>query len=307
MCRAIELESSHAERLRTRFSDARVRAALLIEPGPVEADPLEIVELPDPEPGFAEIVIAVSACGVCRTDLQIVEGDLAPRLLPVIPGHQAVGHVVAVGEGVEGWRVADRAGVAWVAGTDETCRFCVTGRENLCEQASFTGWDRHGGFADLVTVAAGFAHPLPAGPGDLDLAPLLCGGVIGYRALKVSEIEPGGSLGLFGFGASALLALQVALYWRCEVYVVTRSKPEQTRALEMGAAWAGSYAGCRSGNSGCRRHLRPGGRSGGGRAGVARSRRNRRRQRNPPRRDPRLRLRPPLVGTTSPIGGQFHP
>lgn len=219
----------------------RVRAALLMEPGPVEDHPLQIVELADPEPGPDEIVIEVSACGVCRTDLQLVGGDLSPRLVPVIPGHQAVGRVVAAGEQVEGWNVGDRAGVAWLASTCGKCRFCIRGDENLCELAQFTGWNRHGGFSTRLNAAADFAHHLPSDADDLELAPLLCGGVIGYRALKVAGIHPGGRLGLFGFGASALLAIQVARYWDCEVYVVTRSEPERTRALEMGAAWAGPY------------------------------------------------------------------
>lgn len=218
-----------------------MRAALLIEPGPAEDHPLQIVELADPEPGPGEIVIEVSACGVCRTDLQLVEGDLHPRLLPIIPGHQAVGRVVEAGGQVEGWSVGDRAGVAWLASTCGTCRFCSRGQENLCEQAQFTGWDRQGGFSTRLIAVADFVQLLPADADDLELAPLLCGGVIGYRALKVSGIQPGGRLGLFGFGASALLAIQVALHWGCEVYVVTRSEPERARALKMGAAWAGSY------------------------------------------------------------------
>ncbi len=219
-----------------------MRAALLTETGPIGTAPLRVVELPDPAPGFGEMTMEVTACGVCRTDLQIVEGDIAPRVLPVVPGHQAVGRVTAVGDGVQGWSIGDRAGAGWLASTCGACRFCTGGRENLCETARFTGWDRHGGYADRITVAAGFAYPLPVAAGDFDLAPLLCGGIIGYRALNVSGIEPGGRLGLFGFGASALLSIQVALHWECEVYVVTRSEAEQARAMEMGATWAGSSA-----------------------------------------------------------------
>jgi len=218
-----------------------MRGALLTEPGPIATCPLPIVERPDPAPGPGELLVEVSACGVCRTDLQLAEGDLAAHLLPVTPGHQAVGRVAAIGDGVSGWSLGDRAGVAWLGGACGRCRFCTTGRENLCERAVFTGWDRDGGFAETMTVDAAFALPLPAGPSDLDLAPLLCGGVIGYRALKVSAIEPGGRLGLFGFGASALLAIQVARHWGCSVFVVTRSAAERARALEMGAEWAGSY------------------------------------------------------------------
>lgn len=218
-----------------------MRAARLSSPAPVEANPLAIVERPEAVPGPDELVITVAACGVCRTDLQIVEGDLAARQLPIVPGHQAVGRVAAVGGNVAGWSIGDRAGMAWVASTCGRCRFCVAGRENLCPDAAFTGWDRDGGFATQVTVAADFAHRLPDGPEEAALAPLLCGGVIGYRAVKIAGIEPGGRLGLFGFGASATLAIQVARHWDCEVYVVTRSGAEQERARHLGAAWAGSY------------------------------------------------------------------
>lgn len=217
-----------------------MRAAQLRSPG--GAGPLEIVEVPDPEPGPGEILIEVTACGVCRTDLQLADGDLEPRRLPVIPGHQVVGRVVAAGAGVSDPRPGDRAGVGWLGWVCGECRFCTSARENLCERARFTGWDRDGGFATRMTADAGFVLPLPASRSDLDLAPLLCGGVIGYRALKVSGIEPGGRLGLYGFGASALLAIQVAVHWGCEVFVVTRSEEEQRRALDLGAAWAGSYA-----------------------------------------------------------------
>ena len=218
-----------------------MRAEQLSRPGPIADRPLRSAEVPDPVPDAGEVAIAVTACGVCRTDLQLVEGDLPARRLPVIPGHQAVGSVTAVGPGVTGWKPGDRVGVGWLGGTCGTCRFCTTGRENLCEQARFTGWDRDGGYAEMMVADAGAALRLPDGPDDLDLAPLLCGGVIGYRSLKVSGIRAGGRLGLYGFGASALLAIQVAVHWGCEVFVVTRSAAERERALEMGAAWAGAY------------------------------------------------------------------
>ncbi len=218
-----------------------MRAQQLRHPGPVGGAPLQPVELMDPAPGAGEIALAVRACGVCRTDLQLVEGDLTARRLPVVPGHQAVGTVTAIGAGVTDWQPGDRAGVAWLGGACGVCRFCRSGRENLCEKAEFTGWDRDGGYAVAMTVRADFAHRLPEGVSDVDLAPLLCGGVIGYRALKVSGIEPGGRLGLYGFGASALLAIQVAVHWGCDVYVATRSRSEQRRAMELGAVWAGSY------------------------------------------------------------------
>ena len=216
-----------------------MRAEQLSRPGPLADRPLRSADLPEPVPGAGEVALAVAACGVCRTDLQLVEGDLPARTLPIVPGHQAVGRVTAVGPGVTGWKPGDRVGVGWLGGTCGACRFCDTGRENLCEQARFTGWDRDGGYAEHMVADAGAALPLPDGPADLDLAPLLCGGVIGYRSLKVSGIDPGGRLGLYGFGASALLAIQVAVHWECEVFVVTRSAAERQRALDLGAGWAG--------------------------------------------------------------------
>jgi len=202
---------------------------------------LRFVELPDPASAPDELVVAVVACAVCRTDLQLAEGDIDPRRLPIVPGHQAVGRVEKVGAEVVGWEVGDRAGVAWLASTCGACRFCTTGRENLCPDARFTGWDLDGGFATRIAVRADFALRLPEGFSDLAAAPLLCGGVIGYRSLKVSGIRPGGRLGLFGFGASALQALQVARHWDCEVHVRTRSTREQRRALDFGAASAAGY------------------------------------------------------------------
>ena len=156
-----------------------MRALLLERPAPAADHPLRLVDRPDPHPGPGELALAVAACGVCRTDLQLCEGDLVARRLPVIPGHQAVGRVVALGAGVDGWQVGDRAGVAWLGGACGTCAACRSGRENLCEKAQFTGWDRDGGFATRMTVRADFALRLPQGFDDLDAAPLLCGGVIG--------------------------------------------------------------------------------------------------------------------------------
>jgi propanol-preferring alcohol dehydrogenase len=198
-------------------------------------------EAQEPVPRPGEILLEVLACGVCRTDLQLVEGDLEARILPVVPGHQAVGRVRSIGDGVTTWNVGDRAGVGWLAGACGECRFCTSNRENLCETATFTGWDRDGGFADRMTARADYTLRIPANFTDLDAAPLLCGGVIGYRSLRMSGIRPGGRLGLYGFGASALLSIQVAIHWGCEVFVSTRSETEQRRALDMGAVWAGSY------------------------------------------------------------------
>ena len=218
-----------------------MRAIRLSRPGPVEGAPLGAVDLPGPVPGPGELLLEVAACGVCRTDLQLVEGDLEARRLPIVPGHQVVGRVAVLGPGTTGWHVGDRAGVGWLAGSCGECAWCRSGRENLCERATFTGWDRDGGYADQALARADFAVRLPERFADLAAAPLLCGGVIGYRALRVSGIRPGERLGLYGFGASALLAIQVALHWGCQVFVATRSPAEQQRALDMGAAWAGSY------------------------------------------------------------------
>ncbi len=195
-------------------------------------------ERPDPEPGPDEVLIRVTASAVCRTDLQILRGDLPSHRLPLIPGHQVVGEVLTAGP-LQGQRV----GLVWLAHACGVCRFCREGRENLCLNAEFTGWDRDGGYAELVTAHKDFVHPLPDGDA-VALAPLLCGGVIGFRSLRVAGIGPhsaGARLGLYGFGASATIAIQVARYWGCEVYVVTRSQDEVGRARELGAAWAGTY------------------------------------------------------------------
>ena len=221
-----------------------MRALVLERPGPVaagDAGPLRLTDLPDPAPAPDEVVLRVTACGVCRTDLQIVEGDLPAHRLPLVPGHQPAGRVVAVGDAATGWAIGDRAGVGWFGGSCGTCRRCAAGRENLCERAVFTGWDRDGGYAELIAIRADAALRLPADFADLDAAPLLCGGVIGYRSLRVAGIEPGGRLGLYGFGASALIAIQVARHWGCEVHVATRSARERERALSLGAASVGGY------------------------------------------------------------------
>ncbi|HEY7270490.1 MAG TPA: zinc-dependent alcohol dehydrogenase family protein [Dehalococcoidia bacterium] len=218
-----------------------MRAMLLTHSAPIGSAPLALADVPDPTPGPGELLLRVSACAVCRTDLQLCEGDLPLHRSPLVPGHQAVGVVEAVGEDASGWRAGDVAGIGWLGGACGACDYCRGGRENLCAAARFTGWDRDGGFAERITVRADFALRLPQGFDALDAAPLLCGGVIGYRALKRSAIETGGSLGLFGFGASASLAIQVAVHWGCRVYVWTRSEREQQRALNLGAVWAGTY------------------------------------------------------------------
>lgn len=218
-----------------------MRAAVIREPGAIAGNPVMIEERDQPVPGAGEILVQVEACAACRTDLQIAEGDIPAHRLPIVPGHQVVGTVAAIGPGVEGWRTGGRVGIAWLASACGECVYCRDGRENLCPDARFTGFDRDGGFAEYVTADARFALHLPDGAEAAAIAPLLCGGIIGYRSLRISGIERGGKLGLFGFGASALLALQVARHWGCEVFVATRSAKEQARARQMGAAWAGGY------------------------------------------------------------------
>jgi propanol-preferring alcohol dehydrogenase len=214
---------------------------ILERPAPAGAGPLRLVEREPESPATGMLLLRVAACGVCRTDLQLCEGDLAMHKRPVVPGHQIVGEVVAVGDEVQGWNVGDRAGVAWLAGTDGSCDKCRSGRENLCAHATFTGWDVDGGYATHATVRADFALPIPGGFDDLAAAPLLCGGVIGFRSLKRSAVQPGGRLGLYGFGASALITLQIARHWGCRIFVATRSSAERERALSLGAEWAGGY------------------------------------------------------------------
>jgi propanol-preferring alcohol dehydrogenase len=219
-----------------------MRALVLERPGPLATgEPLRLLEVRDPEPGPGELLLRVGACAVCRTDLQLVEGDLAPHRLPTVPGHQVAGRVEAVGAGVTGWAVGERAAVGWLGGTCGTCPACRGGRENLCAAARFTAWDRDGGFAERIVVAADVALRVPDRFDDAAAAPLLCGGVIGYRSLLISGIQPGGRLGLYGFGASARLAIQVARYWGCEVHVAARSASERERALALGAASVGGY------------------------------------------------------------------
>ncbi len=203
-----------------------------------EERPLRLVDLSAGEPGPGEIAIAVEACGVCRTDLHIVEGEVA-ALLPIVPGHQAAGRVAALGSGVQGFAIGDSVGVGCLASTCGECAFCRSSRENLCPRAAFTGRDRDGGYAEGMVASARWVYRLPAGCPAREVAPLLCAGIIGYRSLRLSQIAPGGRLGLFGFGASAHLAIQVALHWKCEVFAFTREAHHRDLARSMGAVWAG--------------------------------------------------------------------
>jgi len=216
-----------------------MRAMRLERTAPAEEAPLLPVDIASTAPGPGEVRVGVEACGVCRTDLHILEGEV-PARLPIVPGHQAAGTVMAVGTGVPGLRAGDRVGIGWIASTCGRCAFCVSGRENLCLAATFTGRDRDGGYAERLTADARWVYPLPAGFTAREAAPLLCAGIIGYRSLKLSGIAPGGRLGLFGFGASARLAIQVARHWGCEVYVFTREERHRDLARTMGAVWAGS-------------------------------------------------------------------
>lgn len=212
------------------------------EPGPVATGrPLVARDTPVPEPGPGELLLRVLACGVCRTDLHVAEGDLPPRRPGVTPGHEVVGEVVALGGNADdqGFAVGDRAGAAWLRSTDGTCKYCRRGAENLCPGSRYTGWDFDGGYAEYLTVPAAFAHRLPGGYSDAELAPLLCAGIIGYRALKRAELPEGGRLGLYGFGGSAHLAAQVALAQGATLYVMTRGEKSQELARSLGAAYVG--------------------------------------------------------------------
>ena len=197
-----------------------------------------LIERPVPEPGPGQLLIRVLCCGVCRTDLHLAEGDLEPKRPDVTPGHEVVGKVEAAGPGTTRFTVGDRVGVAWLAGTDGSCRFCRTGRENLCPASVYTGWDLDGGYAEYLVAADSYVHPLPAGFSDAELAPLLCAGIIGYRALRRAELPPGGRLGLYGFGGSAHLAAQVAIAEGAAVHVFTRAQAARELALELGAVSA---------------------------------------------------------------------
>jgi propanol-preferring alcohol dehydrogenase len=219
---------------------ATMRAWRVRRPGPMDTGPLEQVtgEVPRPEP--SELLVAVRACGVCRTDLHVTEGDLPVHREHVTPGHEVVGEVVEVGTAAagDGFDVGDRVGIAWLRHTCGVCKYCRRGNENLCPESRYTGWDTDGGYAEFTTVPAAFAHHLPRGYSDSELAPLLCAGIIGYRSLLRAELPPGGRLGIYGFGGSAHITAQVALAQGAEVHVMTRGVEAQELALKLGAASA---------------------------------------------------------------------
>jgi propanol-preferring alcohol dehydrogenase len=218
----------------------KMRAMRLFHPQQAEDHPLTLEDVPIPSPAPGQIRLRVRACGVCHTDLHTVEGDIHPPHLPITPGHQVVGLVDALGEGLEGkFELGDRAGVPWLYAACGTCDACRRGDENLCASARFTGFHVDGGFAEYMLAQAAYALPIPQGVSDEQAAPLLCAGIIGYRSLHKADVLPGERVGLFGFGASAHLALQVARHWGCEVYVFTRSPEHRRHAEELGAAWTG--------------------------------------------------------------------
>jgi alcohol dehydrogenase, propanol-preferring len=216
-----------------------MRALILPAPGPIETHPLRLAERPIPTPGASEILVRIVACGVCRTDLHLCEGELPPKRPGTVPGHEIVGIVDAIGPGARRFRPGDRVGVAWLRETDGTCVYCRKGRENLCLHARFTGWDHDGGYAEYAVVRDDFAYTLPAAIDDEHAAPLLCAGIIGFRAIKRAGVLPGATVGLYGFGGSAHLALQVLKHWKCRVFVMSRGGIHRELAEELGADWIG--------------------------------------------------------------------
>jgi len=216
-----------------------MRAMILERIAPVSEKPLRLVELPDPEPGPGEIRIRVRACGVCRTDLHIIEGDLPEHTLPIIPGHQVVGEVDSLGPDARAFAPGTRVGIAWLRGTCGECVYCRSGAENLCPDSRYTGYHEHGGYAELAVVPEDFAYPIPDGFDELQAAPLLCAGIIGYRALQRADVPPRGKLVLYGFGSSAHVVIQIALHRGHEVHVVSRGESHRRLARDMGAQWVG--------------------------------------------------------------------
>jgi len=216
-----------------------MKACILRSPAPIESNPLAFVDVAKPEPEPEQVLVRVSACGICRTDLHVIEGELAPRKSPITPGHQVVGTIEANGTGAGKYAIGTRVGIAWLHSTDGTCEYCRAGKENLCNNPSFTGYTMDGGYAEYALAEENFVYPIPKGFSDLQAAPLLCAGIIGFRSLRLSGIERGGRLGLYGFGAAGHVAIQVARHWGAEVYVCTRDARHQKLALELGALWAG--------------------------------------------------------------------
>jgi propanol-preferring alcohol dehydrogenase len=217
-----------------------MKAMVLNKQAPIETSPLVLTDLPDPTPGPRAVRIAVRCCAVCRTDLHVVEGDIHPPSFPIVPGHQIVGIVDQLGSQCRRLKIGTRIGVAWLRYTDGNCRFCTTGRENLCPNAKFTGFDANGGYAQFAVVPEDFAYELPDIYDDITVSPLLCAGIIGYRAYLRCNLRPGGKLGIIGFGSSAHIIIQIARHRRHEIYVVSRSENHRQLAHDLGATWFGS-------------------------------------------------------------------
>ena len=215
-----------------------MNAMILEEISPIEKEPLKMVDLPDPVPGPKEILVKISACGICHTELDEIEGRLPPEL-PIVLGHQIVGRIVTLGSGATKFHVGDRVGIAWIHSACGKCHFCLEGKENLCLEFRGTGCHANGGYAQATVVPEDFAYLIPKGFSDAEATPLLCAGAIGYRDLTLSGIKKGQTIGLFGFGASAHIVIQIAKYWGCEVFVLTRSEEHRNLAKKLGASWAG--------------------------------------------------------------------
>ena len=219
-----------------------MKSMVLHQTADVSNNPLRLHDRPTPTPNSGQVLVKIHVCGVCRTDLHVVEGELPDIKLPLIPGHQAVGTVTQVGSDVTELKKGDRVGIAWLQGTCGQCEFCTSGRENLCLSAQFTGYQVDGGYAEYAVVPARFAYPIPSIFSDDEAAPLLCAGIIGYRALRLSGIKPGQRLGLYGFGASAHIAIQIARHWGCQVYVNSLKQEHQELARQLGAVWVGGVS-----------------------------------------------------------------
>lgn len=216
-----------------------MKACVLHSTAPVERNPLVFSDVAKPQPCKGEILVRVKVCGVCRTDLHVIEGELPPRKSPVIPGHQVVGTIDELGPGATRFRKGDRVGIAWLHSTDQGCEYCRAGMENLCDSPTFTGYTVDGGYAEYAVAPEQFVYPIPDSFPDHQAAPLLCAGIIGFRSLRLSAVSAGARLAFYGFGAAAHVAIQVARHWGVEVYACTRGKKHQQLALELGAVWAG--------------------------------------------------------------------
>jgi propanol-preferring alcohol dehydrogenase len=216
-----------------------MKAWVVEKPGPIENNPLELRELPVPAPDENEVLVRVIACGICRTDLHVTEGELPPKRAAVIPGHQIVGVIERLGPGANKYAIGTRVGIAWLHKTDGKCPYCRSGRENLCDFPDFTGYTVNGGYAEYATGHEDFVYPIPEGFADLQAAPLLCAGIIGFRCLRVSGIARGGNLGIYGFGAAGHVCIQVAKHWGARAFICTREEKHRRLAMELGAVWAG--------------------------------------------------------------------